>query len=106
MINPHRNLTLSVFIDLTKAFDTISYFNHLNKLANLANKRFKSHVADINQNMNFGYCILLYEQLLCGIPPGSILGPISFLIHVNDIQNSCKHEYIVIAILRNNGGHH
>ena len=82
---------MSVFIDLTKAFDTISHSILLKKIDNLgirgiANKWFKSYLTDIEQYMNFGNSTSQYEQLLCRIPPGSILGPILFLIY--DIQNA------------------
>jgi len=88
-----KNLTLSVFIDLSKAFDTISHDILLNKLDNLgirgvANSWFKSYLSHRKQYMELDSIKSIFETLTCAVPQGSILGPILFLVYVNDICNS------------------
>ena len=88
-----KNLTLSVFIDLSKAFDTISHSILLSKLDNLgirgvANAWFKSYQSERKQYMEFHNITSPLEDIISGVPRGSILGPILFLVYVNDISNS------------------
>ena len=97
-----KNLTLSVFIDLSKAFDTINHDILLKKLNNLgirgiANLWFKSYLSDRNQYMVINDVRSSMEKIACGVPQGSILGPILFLIYVNDISNSCELNILSFA---------
>ncbi len=87
-----KNLTLSVFIDLSKAFDTISHEILLKKMENLgirgiSNLWFRSYLSNRKQFMEIYNIKSSLETLKCGVPQGSILGPILFLIYVNDISN-------------------
>ena len=72
------NITLSVFIDLSKAFDTISHNILLSKLDNLgirgvANAWFKSYLSERKQYMEFHNITSPLENIICGFPQGSIL---------------------------------
>ena len=83
-----KELTLAVFIDLSKAFDTISHDILLNKLENLgirgiANKWFASYLSERKQYMELLNIKSRSEIIKCGVPQGSILGPLLF-----DISNS------------------
>ena len=88
-----KDLTLSVFIDLSKAFDTINPEILLHKLENLgvrgiANSWFRSYLTGRKQFLNLYDVKSTMEDMQCGVPQGSILGPILFLIYVNDIRNA------------------
>ena len=87
-----KDLTLSVFVDLSKAFDTLDHNILLQKLSNLgvrgiANQWFKSYLSNRRQFLEFKTFKSGEEILNCSVPQGSILGPILFLIYVNDICN-------------------
>ena len=87
-----KNLTLSVFIDLSKAFDTINHDIILKKLEYLGirgvvNQWLKDYLTDRKRYMKLDENISSCQSLKCAVPQGSILGPILFLIYVNDICN-------------------
>ena len=87
--------TIGIFIDLSKAFDTVNHHLLLQKLElygikynNL--KLFQSYLSNRKQFIKFNNKNTNLEIIRCGIPQGSILGPLLFLIFVNDLQKSTK----------------
>ena len=90
-----NNHTIGIFIDLSKAFDTVNHHLLLQKLElygikynNL--KWFQSYLSNRKQFIKFNNKNTNLEIIRCGIPQGSILGPLLFLIFVNDLQKSTK----------------
>ena len=87
--------TLGIFIDLRQAFDTVDHQLLLQKLElygikNNNLKWFQSYLSNRKQFIKSNNESKNLEIIRCGIPQGSILGPLLFLIFVNDLQKSTK----------------
>ena len=83
---------LGVFIEISKAFDTINHKILLSKLeifgikGNML-KWFESYLTNRKQYIQTDKeTKTALQDVTCGIPEGSILGPLLFLIYVNDLR--------------------
>jgi hypothetical protein len=97
-----KNNTLSVFLDLSKAFDTISHTKLLRKLENMgirgvANMWFASYLMNRKQFMNIYDTTSSLANISFGVTQGSILGPILFLIYINDIYKATHLDVLCFA---------
>ena len=86
------DFVISVFIDLKKAFDCVPINILLAKLQAYGIrgdyiKRFRSYLTDRTQYVNFNGDESAEYTLKCGVPQGSIIGPLFFIIFVNDMFN-------------------
>ena len=83
-------LTGMILTDLQKAFDTIDHENLLQKLKaikffEITIKWFKSYLSERTFLVNIVNKLFDFGEISCGVPQGSILGPLLFLIYVNDM---------------------
>ena len=91
-----------ILIDLQKAFDTINHEILINKTEYLGFSKdvilwFKSYILKRKFKINLNKTFLELGKLLCEVSQGSILGPLLFLLCMNDMPQAVKCELLLYA---------
>ena len=89
-------LTGLVFLDLSKAFDTLNHKLLLRKLSNYGFNQssiqwFNSYLSNRAQSVCTNGTVSDLEPILHGFPQGSVLGPLLLIIYVNDLPSVVKY---------------
>ena len=80
--------TTGVFWDLSKAFDTLDHtFFNLYGIRGTPLSLFMSYLNDRKQYVRFNDINSSFCTVKTGVPQGSIIGPLLFIIYVNDMSN-------------------
>ena len=89
------NMLLVFFLDFSKAFDTVDHKSLLDKLdhygiGSCALSWFKRYFSRRLQYVTYNGSQSSQQMIKCGVPQRSILGPLLFLICINDLCIACK----------------
>ena len=84
-----------IMLDLQKAFDTVDHeilCQKLSVMGVVSVEWFRSYLSDRTQMVNVNNTSSDFQKITCGVPQGSILGPLLFLCYVNDMSMSISGE--------------
>ena len=95
-----NTLTIVSFLDLTKAFDIANHKILLDKFERygcrcIALKLMTSYLTDRRQKVKIDDVKSKYKEITTGVPQGTILGPLLFILYVNDLLSHMPNEVIM-----------
>lgn len=98
-----KRITLGIYVDFSKAFDTINHVTLLQKLScygirGVVLEFIKSYLTNRYQSVSINKELSELEKIRYGVPQGSILGPLLFIIFINDIVSiDTSAQYVIYA---------
>ena len=93
--------TTAVFIDLKKMYDKVKHNCLLDKLNNLGFRGhmrnfLKSYLSKKQQYVNSGKVFSNFAEVYYGVQQGSVLGPLLFLVYINEIDHYCSQNCLTL----------
>ena len=96
-----NDFVLGIFLDFSKAFDTVDHKILLDKLYYYGVRGvpfhwIKDYLSERKQYVSYNGATSSYQTVSCGIPQGSILGPLLFLIYINDLPSISNNIFTLL----------
>ena len=96
----NNEIPLYIYLDLSKAFDTLDHNILLDKLhyygiGNTPLDIFKNYLTNRKQYVEIDTVKSKMGEIQTGVPQGSILGPLLFIIYINDIKTSSELFHVI-----------
>jgi hypothetical protein len=97
----NQKFAIATFLDLSKAFDLVDHTLLLHKLSHYGIRGitldwFKSYLTNRKQFVKFKLSKSSMQAIQCGVPQGSILGPLLFLVYINDLPQQCNSLHVTL----------
>ena len=103
----NKKVTAAVYLDFARAFDSVNFEILLLKLRDMGISDMlinwiSGYLSNRQMYTKFNNCISNTKSLLCGVPQGSVVGPVLFLCYVNDIINVSFDDNVKVTLYADN----